>query len=197
MKAIIIGATGLTGASLLNKMQEDPRISEILVFGRRTAQSEHPKVTEYIINFDNSWQWQKLVTGDTLFLCLGTTRQKAGGKMKQFQVDYSYQYEFARIARYNGIQTCVLVSARGASVKSLFFYMRMKGQLENAMKGLDFAKLFIMRPNILEGERKEKRLMEKIALKIIKILSKFRLFRLMKPTHVNDLASEMIDNVFL
>jgi uncharacterized protein YbjT (DUF2867 family) len=196
MKAIIIGATGLTGSYLLKQMQEDSRLNEILVFGRKSAGSDHPKVTEYIINFDNSWQWQKQVNGDILFLCLGTTRRKAGGKMKQYQVDYYYQYEFARIARYNGVKTCVLVSARGASAKSLFFYMRMKGQLENAIKGLDFSKLHIMRPNILDGDRKEKRFMEKMSLKIIKFLNTLGLFRLMKPTHVNDLAGEMIEIVF-
>ena len=59
---------------------------------------------------------------------LGTTIKDAGSKDKQFLVDYTYQYEFAKIACKNGVETLSLISSIGANKKSLFFYPKIKGK---------------------------------------------------------------------
>ena len=46
--AIILGATGLTGNLLLQKLLEDNRYKEIKIFARRSLNINHPKISEYI-----------------------------------------------------------------------------------------------------------------------------------------------------
>jgi uncharacterized protein YbjT (DUF2867 family) len=192
MNTIIIGASGLTGSFLLQRLIDNPEVKQILSFARRNSGESSLKLKEHIIDFDKPEQWKELVRGDVLFSCLGTTLKRAGGKQQQYKVDYSYQFEFAKAAAENGVPTYILVSSTGANAKSAFFYMRMKGQLEDSVKELQFQNLHILRPNILDGERKEKRTKEKIALKIIKFFNKMRMFKKARPTHADELSKEMI-----
>lgn len=194
MKVILIGATGLTGSYLLKRLIEDQRIEGILIFGRRPVGVQHQKIKEHIIDYDKPETWKHLVQGDVLFSCLGTTLSKAGRKKKQYIVDFQYQYDFAEIALRNEVKHYILVSAAGANSRSPFFYMRMKGQLEDAVKRLQFSKIHIMHPNILDGNRKEKRSLEKLGLNVIKFFNRIGLFKRMKPTHADDLAAEMIQH---
>ncbi len=193
MQAIIIGASGLTGSYLLKRLIDDSEVKHILSFARKNSGESSLKLKEHIVDFDKPEQWKELVRGDVLFSCLGTTLKRAGGKQKQYTVDYTYQFEFAKAAAENGVPTYILVSSTGANPKSSFFYMRMKGELEEAVKKMQFQNLHIMRPNILDGDRKEKRSKEKIALKIIKFFNKMGLFKKTTPTHADELSKEMIE----
>lgn len=76
-KAILIGATGLVGSSILQFLLKDNRYSSVIVLHRRSTEISHPKLTEYIIDFDDPESWKKLVVGDHLFSALGTTLKKS------------------------------------------------------------------------------------------------------------------------
>jgi len=193
MNAIVVGATGLTGSLLLRKLLDDDTFRQVMVFLRRSTGITHPKLTEHIIDFDAPATWSDLVKGDVLFSCMGTTLKKAGSKNNQYAIDYTYQLEFAKTAHQNGVQTYILISSTGASSKSRFFYMKMKGMLEDAVKQIPFQHIHIMRPNILEGPRTERRAGEMLGLKFIKMFNTIGLLKKMKPTHVNDLANQMIE----
>ena len=65
-----------------------------------------------------------------MFSALGTTKKDAGGKDQQYEIDYTYQYKFAKIAAENGVGQFSLVSSVGANAKSSFFYPKIKGALE-------------------------------------------------------------------
>src|SRR5215213_7489402 len=129
MTAIVIGATGLVGSELTKLLSANEQFDRIKVFTRRPLEVKHPKIEEYVINFDYPDQWKGLVTGDVLFSALGTTLKQAGSKGAQFKVDYKYQYNFAKAASENGVANYVLISAAGASPSSRIFYSRMKGNL--------------------------------------------------------------------
>lgn len=47
----------------------------------------------------------------------------------------------------------MLVSAAGASSKSMFAYPKMKGELEDGVKALGFKHTIIVRPGFIAGER--------------------------------------------
>ena len=170
--AIIIGATGLVGSKLLQQLLADDAFAEVKIFVRRATGIQHPKLAEHIINFDQFAGVRNQVTGDVLFSCLGTTLKQAGSKEKQFKVDFTYQYEFAQAASENGIPAYVLVSSASADASSMLFYTKIKGQLEDAVKKLDFDKTIIIQPSILEGDRDNERLGEKIGATIINSLGK-------------------------
>lgn len=190
--ANIIGASGLVGQQLLAQLLNHPRYIKVRSFVRRPSGVIHPKLEEIIIDFNQPDSWNILVQGDVLFSTLGTTLKTAGSKENQYRVDYTYQYEFAKAAAQNGVVTYVLVSSMGANAKSSVFYSRMKGELEEAVSKLGFKRIIIFRPSILEGQRTENRIGEKIALAISRVLTRFMLKKY-RPTPVDVLAKRMID----
>ncbi len=194
--AIIVGATGLTGSQLLDLLLHDPRFDKIKILVRRTVGFTHPKLEEHIIDFDQPKYWRSIVTGDVLFSALGTTLKKAGSQEAQYEVDFTYQYQVAEIAAQNGVDTYVLISSSGASENSPFFYMRTKGELDQAVQGLRFKRINILRPGILDGNRRETRPMEKLGLNVLNTLNTWGLFQNFRPIHVRQLARIMIEISF-
>ena len=189
--ANVLGASGLVGQQVLAQLLGNPEFSKVRVFVRRKTGLTHPKLEEQLIDFDWPEIWNQLVQGDVLFSTLGTTIKTAKTKENQYRVDFTYQYEFAKAAAKNGVATYVLVSSMGADPKSSVFYSKMKGELEEAVARLAFRKLIVVRPSILDGDRKEQRSGEKIGLVISRFLTKYVLKKY-KPTPVDVLARKMI-----
>ncbi len=79
----------------------------------------------------------------------GTTLKAAGSQAAQYKVDFTYQYEFAKIAYENGVSRFLLVSSVGADAHSRMFYTRMKGELEERVRKFLFNQLNIVRPPAL------------------------------------------------
>lgn len=104
MKALVLGATGAVGRHIVESLIDNHEIQEIHVFVRRQVTYTSPKVIVHIVNFDEPREWAHLVTGDILFSAMGTNRKQAGSKEAQWTVDYTYQYEMARIAAQNGVK---------------------------------------------------------------------------------------------
>lgn len=194
MKAFLIGATGATGEELLQLILKDESFHQIDIFVRSAPDFTHEKLKVHVIDFDKSEEWKALVTGDVLFSCLGTTLKAAGSKEAQWKIDYGYQYEFAKIAHENEVPNYVLVSASNASPDAFFFYSKMKGQLEEAIKALSFSKTIIFRPPTLIRED-SKRTMEVLAVKVLGFLNKIGLFKSQKPMPTKVLAQAMINTL--
>lgn len=191
MKALVIGATGSTGKSLISQLSNDPNISEIIAFVRRDVIINEPKVKAITVDFDQPNNWKHLVSGDVAFSCLGTTLKDAGSKNAQWKIDYNYQFNFAKVAKENMVEDFILVSSEGASSTSKIFYSRMKGELEEAIKQLKFDKLTIFKPGMLQRPNSN-RTTENIALKLIKALNKLGILRSQKPLPTETLAQAMI-----
>ncbi|MFC5406017.1 NAD(P)H-binding protein [Cohnella soli] len=192
MRAILIGATGATGKDLLDLLLKDDSFRQVDIFVRRKLEVRHAKLNVHVIDFDKTEQWKHLVKGDIVFSCLGTTLKAAGSKEAQWKIDYDYQYQFAKAARDNQVNHYVLVSSGLASPHSRSFYLRMKGQLEEAVRGLGFAKLAIFNPPVLI-RKKSDRPLEVAGLKIIQYLNKIGIFRSQKPLQTEILAQAMIN----
>lgn len=191
-KAIVLGATGATGQELLSRLLEDADFSSVSIFVRRKPKTNHKKLTVYEIDFSKMEEYKKLIQGDVLFSCLGTTLKSAGSKDKQYQVDYTYQYTFAKIAAENGVPIYSLVSSTGANKNSPFFYPKIKGKLEETIKELPFNVVHIYQPPTLIRPKELLRRGEKIAIKIFKILNGLGMLKSQKPLPVSVLAKRMI-----
>lgn len=192
MIANLIGATGLTGASLLRQLLDDERFTLVRAFVRRPLYVTHPKLEAHIITFGQPDTWQHLVQGDVLFSTLGTTIREAGSQAAQYRVDFEYQYEFARAASDNGVSTYALVSSVGANARSSNFYTRMKGELDEAVQELPFRRIVILRPGFLDGKRKENRTGEKVGLAVMRLAGRLPFLRPWRPIHVDIVAKAMI-----
>lgn len=192
MNAIIVGATGATGKDLVNLLFTDSFFEKVDIFVRREPPISNSKLNINIIDFNKPEQWKKLVKGDVLFSCLGTTLKAAGSKDAQWKIDYEYQYEFAKAAKENGVSNYVLVSSDSASKNSPFFYTKMKGQLEEDIKKLGFEKTIIFNPPLLD-RKNSKRTGEVWGLKIFNFLNSLGILKSQKPLSTEILARAMIN----
>jgi|TARA_B100001057_G_scaffold25750_1_gene23679 hypothetical protein len=192
LRAIVLGATGATGQELVKQLLHNSNYSEISVFTRKTFSIDHEKLNKNKIDFSKLYNYKALVIGDVFFSALGTTLKEAGNKQKQYLVDYTYQYEFAKMASDNGVENYSLISSTGANEKSVFFYPKIKGSLEKSVKKLNFKKIQIFQPPMLIRQPELMRAGEKIGIKVFKGLNKIGILNSQKPLHVGDLAKKMI-----
>jgi uncharacterized protein YbjT (DUF2867 family) len=169
--ALIIGATGLVGKNLVLKLMDDSDFEKIRIFVRKPTEFVSSKLEEIITDFDAISSYKDLIVGDVLFSCLGTTLKQAGSKEKQKLVDFNYQLEFAEIAKKNSVENYVLISSTGADENSFFFYNKIKGELEIAVKKLNFKKATIIQPSVLKGSRNDNRIGEELGAFVIDNLS--------------------------
>lgn len=191
MIALVIGATGATGKDLVAQLLEDATFDKIHVFVRHDIDFHHDKLHVHIVDFDKMEEWKDLLQGDVLFSALGTTIKKAGSQEAQWKIDYTYQYEVAKAAKTNGVETMALVSSAWATADSKVFYTRMKGQLEEDVKKLGFKHLSIMRPPSLIRKDTD-RLGERVSVKLLQALNTVGLLRSIKPMPTSQVAKAMI-----
>ncbi|MCS7004770.1 MAG: NAD-dependent epimerase/dehydratase family protein [Cytophagales bacterium] len=168
--ALLTGATGLVGSQLLNLLLNQSDYEKIIVIARRTIPTQHPKINYIITDFERLSEITLDVSITDAYCCLGTTLQKAGSRAAFRKVDYEYVYLFAKLAQKWGAKRFLFVSAVGANKKSIFFYSRVKGEIEEAISQLGFELCAIFRPSLLLGKRNEIRIAESIAAKIDKLL---------------------------
>ena len=150
----------------------------------------------HVVDFDALDSWKDQLQGDTLFSAMGTTLAAAGSKEAQYKIDYTYQHDVAQAAANNGVSSLVLVSSYGSSSKSAFFYCKIKGQLEDAVRQMDFKSVHIFQPGFLErGEFQRSN--EKFGLKCLNAINTLGILRSQTPMHVNFLAKQMIRASYL
>jgi len=195
MKAIIIGATGMTGSLLLSKLETTKKFNSITALVRREIKSD-TGILYKTINFEDLPGLK--LKADAAFSCLGTTIKSAGSKENFRKVDFTYNLDFAGMCRKNGIERFILLSALGADPDSKIFYNRIKGELEKEVKSIGFKYLTIIRPSLLEGPRKEWRTGEFIARKIMKIFNPLLAGNLKKyrSVSIDDITDIMIKESF-
>jgi len=172
MVALIAGSTGLVGGFLLKQLVDSNQYTEIVSLVRKPGNKPNHKVKELVINFDQLSDIEGLKDHiDVVFCCLGTTMKQAGSKSEFFKVDYEYVLELGKLAKIKNAHTFVLNSALGADKNSVFYYNRVKGQIEAALGELNFPNLIIVRPSLLLGKRIKERLGEKIGAFLFKFFS--------------------------
>ncbi|MFL2566899.1 MAG: NAD(P)H-binding protein [Schleiferiaceae bacterium] len=189
---MVLGATGATGKEIINLLLDDDKYSKVSIFVRRKPNIEHNKLMVYEIDFSKLSSYQDLINGDVLFSALGTTRKEAGSLKQQYLVDYTYQYEFAKMASDNGVNNYSLVSSTGANEKSFFFYPKIKGKLEESVKKLEFKKIQIFQPPMLIRQPELMRSSEKKGIKLLERINGIGLMKSQKPLLVSILARKMI-----
>ena len=192
LHALVLGASGATGRELVKLLLDDSNFSQVSIFVRTDPKISDKKLTIHKIDFAKLEEYKDLIKGDILFSALGTTKKDAGGKDQQYEIDYTYQYEFAKIAAENGVANYSLVSSVGANSKSSFFYPKIKGALEEAVKKLNFKKIDIFQPPMLIRQPDLMREGEKSGIKILNRLNKIGILKSQKPLAVEKLAEKML-----
>jgi uncharacterized protein YbjT (DUF2867 family) len=186
--ALVLGATGLIGSYLLERLLQSSRYSRIHVWARRSGAISNPKAVVEILNFERL-QDQR-VSAEDVFCCLGTTIKQAGSEEAFRRVDFDYPVALARAAARDGAKRLLVVSALGADAGSKIFYNRVKGEMESVVRSAGVSKTYFFRPSLLSGPRAEPRLGERAGLVIGAVLGP--LLGKYRPIHGDLVAAAML-----
>lgn len=183
--AIILGASGLVGTHLLRLLLEDETYERVVVYARKSLDINHGKleVRERDLLDESAFHDAKC---DDLYCCIGTTQAKTPDLTEYRKIDYGIPVNAARSALSLGMQRCVVISSMGARVDSRTFYLKVKGQMEEALMKMSIPKLHILRPSLLLGNREEFRFGERV----FTFLMKF--FRWLIPKRYRAIESEEV-----
>ena len=193
--AIILGATGLTGNILLQKLIEDDRYDAIKLFSRSKIEGLPKKVTQYIGNLLKLEDFKTNFTGDEVYCCLGTTAKNTPDKTLYKAIDYGIPVTAAKLSKEQNISTFLIISAMGANKNSSVFYNKTKGEMEQSVLQQNIKNTFILRPSLIGGARLESRPLEKIGLAIFKMIDSLLIGKLKqyKITPPESIAQAMIN----
>lgn len=159
---------------------------------RKELHRTNKKLVQHLVDFDQLTMLPFDFKVDDAFCTLGTTIAKAGSKDAFTRVDHDYVIVFAEKALSMGAKGCYVVSSMGANPKSRIFYNRVKGEMEEKLKTLNFPGLAIFRPSLLLGPRTEKRAGEKFSGYVMKALD-FMIPSKYKAIHVDKVAKKMVE----
>ena len=192
--ALLFGSSGLVGGHLLQQLIQNSNYSKIKIFVRSLTEINDPKVEIVKTDFSNLEKHKEDIKGEDCFFCIGTTKKNSPDKNEYRRVELDLPKQIAQIAKSNLVNSFFFVSSGYADPKSSGDYLRFKGEVEEEIKSLNFSNIGIMRPSFLLGNRKEKRIGEKIGIFIFKLISPLLIgpLKKMRPIHSESVAKALI-----
>jgi uncharacterized protein YbjT (DUF2867 family) len=170
---LLAGASGYVGNLALDALLDSTDIGRVYAITRRPLGREHPRLANRIVRFDQIESQLKGLTCQAAVCSLGTTIRQAGSQEAFREVDFDAVLAFARTAKAAQAQRFVVVSSAGADPKSKNFYLRTKGEMEEALAGVGFASLDILQPSLLLGWRGEIRPLELLGSVFMPLINPF------------------------
>jgi len=190
--AIVLGATGLIGHSLVKQLNKATNIQRVVSITRKPVDYCSDKIINVVIDFNNLKNYSAVFKGDLLFSALGTTIKRAGSISAMRTVDLDYQYQVAQMAANNNVGHYLLVSSSNANSQSKSKYLKMKGELEDRISTLSFERISIFQPSLLLGERDHLRIAETIGSKIAPLFCNLPGLKRYRPIKGEEVAAKMI-----
>ena len=194
MKIALSGASGLIGSYLLDQLLNAETADQVHILVRKKLDKEHPKLIQHIAVYENLEQLRIDEKIDVAFCALGTTLRKAGSKDVQTRIDRDYVIAFANWSKSNGAERIGIVSSLGATANTSNFYLRLKGEMEQAVINLQLDHTVFVRPSLLLGPRTERRFGEMIGKAIMTVLNPlfFGKAKRYRAVHAQDVAATLI-----
>ena len=192
----LFGATGLIGSYLLEFLLKDSDIHLINVVGRNPFHLQHDKINNIVIDFEDVSSISNSITGsEAVFVSIGTTMSKVNGDIIMYKsVDFDIIFNIANACKQKNINQFIYVSSLGANPNSSNFYLRLKGEIDEAVAKLNLNSTYIFRPSILLGKRNESRPGEKIMQFVMPLLD-FMIPSNSKAIKAEDVAKSMLNTI--
>ncbi len=192
--ALVFGSSGLVGNHVLKELLHNSNYSKIKIFVRSLTKANHTKVEIIKTDFNNLDKHVEDIKGDECFFCIGTTKKKSPDKSEYQKIELDIPIKIAQIAKFNLVKSFFFISSGYANPKSSGDYLKFKGFVEEEIKNLNFDKIGIMRPSFLLGNRKEKRIGEKLGIILFKLLTPILVgpLRKMRPIRSEIVAKAMV-----
>jgi uncharacterized protein YbjT (DUF2867 family) len=191
--AVVFGGTGLIGQHLLSALIQDALYKEIVVVTRGELPIDHFKISHKRINFKNTKEIKDCIPkGSIVFSAIGTTNAKVKGDKAIYRtIDHDITLNIARGCLDQEAARFLYVSSGGANAGSKNFYLKLKGEIDEAVTALNLNSTLVFRPSLLLGPRKEFRFGERIAQVVMPLIS-FVFPKNLKPIRAKDVAKVML-----
>lgn len=176
-RALVLGATGLVGARCLHHLASRDEYARVVCLVRRAKAirppaTSAPAIAEHVV--DAALEAKDIEEVDDIYCAIGSTMKKAGSKEAFRRVDFEIPLAVAKLAVAKGARRLALVSSIGADASSSNFYLKTKGELEDALAALfeehGGKALHILRPSFLvphaSADRDEARPGEKLGIAV-------------------------------
>jgi uncharacterized protein YbjT (DUF2867 family) len=192
----LFGATGLIGGYLLKFLLKDSDIHLINLVCRKPFHLQHDKINNIVIDFEDFSSILNSVSGsEIVFVSIGTTMSKVNGdKQKYKSVDFDIIFNIAKACKQKNVRQLIYVSSLGANSNSSNFYLRLKGEIDEAIAELNLNSTSVFRPSVLLGKRNESRPGEKI-LQLVMPLLDFIIPSDSKAIKAEDVAKSMLNTI--
>ena len=164
---LLVGASGLVGSHVLTRLLAEPRVAGVIAPVRRPLARADARLQAPLVDFDALPDTPSIWSVEAVICTLGTTMAQAGSREAFRRVDFEYPLRIAERARQHGAMAFALTSAMGADARSGFFYNRVKGELEAALRAQGWPSLTFVRPGLIAGERSGRRPAEHLAGRVL------------------------------
>ncbi len=155
-RAIVLGATGAVGSALVEALLRSERCAGVVTLGRRTsealaARTRAAKLDARVVDLEalEAATRAAAVGCDVAFCALGIGQPSKVSEAEFRRVDLGYARAFASGARAAGVRHFSLLTSVGANHRSRIRYLRVKGEVEEAVKALGFPQTSLVRPSVL------------------------------------------------
>lgn len=192
---LLAGATGLVGQLTLRALLDDAGFAGMIFAPvRRELDLRDPRLLAVRTEFGTADADAGIVETikahsprrvDSFVSCLGTTLRAAGSREAFVAVDRDLVLRLAQLAFDQGARHAVLMSSVGASRQSGNFYLRVKGEVEDAMARVGFTRLDIIQPGLLIGARDQRRPAEALAQSLVPLANRALLGKLSRFRSIN------------
>lgn len=190
--ALILGYTGAVGSALLTELIKSDKVQSVICLGRNAPAYDHHKIQFVQADLTRMTNHMDAFSGvSRVYCCLGTTIKKAGSKAAFKSVDYNMVVDAGLVAKQAGVQHFSVISAVGANSNSLFYYNRVKGDMEKSLQDIELPRLTIYRPGLLLGDRKESRFGEKVAAAVLPLIE------FMMPANTRSIGIDIVAKAML
>ena len=198
--AVVFGATGMVGKELVYELLEGNEFLKVVAVVRNTLPIANGKLEQLKIDdYSQLSHHKEKLNADVYFCCIGTTIKKAGTQEAFRKIDYDIPVQVAQLAQEFSTSSLVIISSIGASATTSNFYLRTKGEMEQAVQEIFKGNLKIVRPSLLMGHRSEFRFGEKAATILMKAIGILMIgpLKKYKAIYAWDVARAMIKSTYL
>jgi len=150
-RIIMLGATGAVGGEVVQTLLKQDSLSALRLLGRREVEGiVDLRVSQQMMNIFDVSSYQEYVAGHDIAICtLGVGQPSKVSKEDFVKIDKTAVIDFARICKDSGIEHFQLLSSVGISSKSRSFFLRIKGELMDALIDMKFKRLSIFQPSMI------------------------------------------------
>ncbi len=155
LSVLMFGASGAVGGAALTTLLASPKVGKLTLLGRRemTELAKRPgaaKVRQHVVDVFDPASYAHLLPGHDAVVCtFGVGESSKLSRDEFIRIDKTCVIDFATACKAASVRHFELLCAVGADAKSAAFYLRTKGELQDALIALNFGRLSLFQPSMI------------------------------------------------